>query len=362
MRGQEDQQANLFSYISLEDRVPKSHPIRTVRKIVDRAIDGMECHIDSMYSDQGRPSIAPERLIRALLLQILYSVPSERQLMERINYDLLFRWFVGLDIDDPVWHPTTFTKNRDRLLQADLAEAFFDQITKQAAAKKYLSRDHFTADGTLIEACASMKSFRPKSGDSDDHDGGSGGRNPERDFHNEKRSNKTHQSTTDPDSRLYKKGEGKEAKLCYMGHLLTENRHGFIVDTELSLATGKAERESAFAMMVRRATTPSRTLGADKGYDDYGFIQDLRALKVSPHIAAKETSCLDGRTIGTEGYSISQRKRKQIEECFGWMKTVGLMRKLRHRGLAKVGWIFQFTAAAYNIVRLKNMELAGQCQ
>ena len=356
MRGIEDQQTTLFRYISLEERVPKDHPIRKIRQIVDKAIDQMDDQLDAMYSLDGRPSIAPERLIRALLLQIIYTVPSERQLMERIDYDLLFRWFVGLNIDDSVWHPTTFTKNRDRLLEAGIAELFFNEISKQASAKKYLSKDHFTVDGSLLEACASMKSFRPKDNTDNDDDDDSSGRNPDVDFHNQKRSNETHESMTDPDCRLYKKAKGKEAKLGYLGHLLTENRNGLIVDVELTQATGTAEREAAFDMMARRPKTPSRTLGADKGYDSSEFIQDLRIIKVTPHIASKETSCLDGRTVNTEGYAISQRKRKRVEECFGWMKTVGLMRKLRHRGKDKIAWIFQFTAAAYNIVRMKNLE------
>ncbi|MGI9294414.1 MAG: IS5 family transposase [Pseudomonadales bacterium] len=357
MRGQEDQQPALFSYISLEDRVPVNHPIRTIRKIVDSAIEQLDDPFEAMYSAHGRPSIAPERLIRALLLQILYSIRSERQLVERLNYDLLFRWFVGLNIDDAVWHATTFTKNRDRLLACDIAEGFFAAVSKQASAKKLLSKDHFTVDGTLIEACASMKSYRPKA---DEDDPGSGvGRNPDSDFHGTTRQNDTHESKTDPDCRLAKKGPGKEAKLSYMGHLLTENRHGLIVDARVTPATGTAEREAAFDMIAVTASTPNRTLGGDKNYDTKAFIEDLRAIGVTPHLAPKLTSVLDGRTFRHAGYAISQRKRKRIEECFGWMKTVGLLRKLRHRGQAKVDWNFRLTAAVYNIVRLKNIELAS---
>jgi transposase len=355
MRGPQDSQNACFSYISLEDRVPQDHPLRAIRRMVDKALAELTATFDAMYAQTGRPSIPPEQLLRALLLQILYSVRSERLLMQELDYNLLFRWFVGLKIDDPVWHATTFTKNRDRLLRHEVAEGFFAAIHQQADARQLLSKDHFTVDGTLIEACASLKSFRPK-GEPDEDDEGPGGRNRPRDFHGEKRRNATHESRTDPDARLARKGDGKEARLCYMGHLLAENRHGLIVDAELTQATGTAEREAGLTMLSRLPGTDRKTVGGDKAYDTYGFVEGVRALEVTPHVACREGTSLDARTTRHEGYQVSQRRRKMVEERFGWLKDVGLLRKLRHRGLAKVRWIWKFTAAVCNLVLMRNLE------
>jgi len=345
MRGETSNQSELFSYVSLESRIPVDHPIRKIRKVVDKALSDMDSTFDDMYSITGRPSIPPEQLIRALLLQILFTIRSERQLMERLDYDLMFRWFVGLGMDDKVWHPTVFTKNRDRVMEGNVDELFFNAIKKQAYAKKLMSRDHFSVDGTLLDACASMKSFKPKDSPDDDDD---------ENFHGQKRSNDTHESTTDTDARLFRKGKGKESKLCHMGHLLTENRNGLIVDTEVTEASTRQEWDAGTTMLARQSTRPGMTVGADKGYDTGEFVEGCRGLNVTPHVAAKSSgSAIDGRTTSTDGYKISQVKRKRIEECFGWMKDTGLMRKLRHIGRAKVAWIFRFTAAAYNITRMK---------
>lgn len=344
MRGETSTQSGLFSYVNLESRIPADHPIRKIRKVVDKALADMNSAFDDMYSITGRPSIPPEQLIRALLLQILFTIRSERQLMERLDYDLMFRWFVGLGMDDKVWHPTVFTKNRDRVMKGNVDELFFDAIKKQAYANKLMSRDHFSVDGTLLDACASMKSFKPKdSADDDDNEN----------FHGQKRSNETHASTTDADARLFRKGKGKESKLCHMGHLLTENRNGLIVDTEVTEANTNQEWDAGTTMLSRQSERPGMTVGADKGYDTCEFVEGCRELKVTPHVATKNSgSAIDGRTTSTDGYAISQVKRKRIEECFGWMKDIGLMRKLRHIGRAKVAWIFRFTAAAYNITRM----------
>lgn len=357
MRGDLNPQPSLFSYVDLESRIPAQHPIRRVRQVMDTALAALQDEFDAMYSQIGRPSIPPEMLLRALLLQIMFTIRSERQLIERLDYDLLFRWFVGLGMDDPVWNHSTFSKNRDRLLRSGIDERLFDAVKKQAYARHLLSRDHFTVDGTLLDACASMKSFRPKGTDEDDQSGG--GSHPGENFHGERRSNETHESTTDPESRLFRKGKGKESRLSYMGHLLTENRNGLIVDTEVTLAGTRQEWEAGIEMLARQSARPGQTIGADKGYDTGEFVDGCRGLKVTPHVAAKaKGSCLDGRTTSTPGYAVSQRKRKQIEECFGWMKTFGLLRKLRHRGLEMVGWIFRLTATAYNITRMKALMAA----
>lgn len=347
MRGQSKTQAALFSYVDLESRIPTSHPIRKVRGIVDQALTELEPAFSEMYSAVGRPSIPPEQLIRALLLQIFFTIRSERQLMERLDYDLMFRWFVGLSIDDKVWNHSVFSKNRDRLLASEIDELFFDAIKRQASARQLMSKDHFSVDGTLLEACASVKSFKPKDdGGDDDSDG--------QNFHGQKRSNETHQSSTDPDSKLFRKGKGKESKLCHMGHILTENRNGLIVEAEVTEAGTSREWDAGTTMLAKQGTRPGRTVGADKGYDTLEFVEGSRGLGITPHVAAKSLrSCIDKRTTGTDGYKISQVKRKRIEECFGWMKDIGLMRKLRHVGRAKVSWIFRFTAAAYNLTRLK---------
>lgn len=347
MRGQSKTQAALFSYVDLESRIPASHPIRKVRRIVDQALIELEPAFSEMYSVVGRPSIPPEQLIRALLLQIFFTIRSERQLMERLDYDLMFRWFVGLSMDDKVWNHSVFSKNRDRLLASEIDELFFDAIKKQASARQLMSKDHFSVDGTLLEACASVKSFKPKEGGEDEDSDGEN-------FHGQKRSNETHQSSTDPDSKLFRKGKGKESKLCHMGHILTENRNGLIVEAEVTEAGTSQEWDAGTTMMAKQGTRPGRTVGADKGYDTLEFIEGSRGLGITPHVAAKSSrSCIDKRTTGSAGYKISQVKRKRIEECFGWMKDIGLMRKLRHVGRAKVSWIFRFTAAAYNLTRLK---------
>ena len=351
MRGEIDPQASMFSYVDLESRIPQGHPIRKIRKIVDQALEEIEVFFDDLYAAGGRPSIPPEMLLRASLLQILFTVRSERQLCERIEYDLMFRWFVGLSMDDPMWNHSTFSKNRERLMASQIDELLFDAIKKQAYAKQLLSRDHFTVDGTLLEASASLKSFKPKDRPKDDPPTGG---NREVDFHGEKRSNKTHESTTDGDSRLFRKGRGKEAKLTYMGHILTENRNGFIVETEVTSSGTSHEWDAGITMLARQSTRPGQTIGADKGYDTGEFVIGCRTFGVTPHVAAKKSlSAIDGRTTGTKGYGVSQRKRKKVEECFGWMKTFGLMHKLRHRGTPKVDWMFRLTATAYNITRLK---------
>jgi len=361
MRGSEDREPALFSYVSLEDRVPRNHPLRTVKKVVDGILRDLSPRFDAMYARVGRPGIPPEQLMRALLLQIFYSVRSERLLMEQLDYNLLFRWFVGLGMDDDVWVPTTFTKNRDRLLSGEVAQAFFVAVREEARRRRLLSDEHFTVDGTLLEAWASHKSFRPKS---EPPEPGGGGRNPEVDFRGEKRSNATHQSSTDPDARLARKG-GTGAKLCYSANVLMENRHGLIVDTEVAHATGTAERDSALAMLERQpGRRRRRTLGADKGYDTKDFVAGARERGFTPHVArntAGRRSAIDGRTTRHAGYAVSQRKRKLVEQGFGWDKTVALLRKLRHRGKDLVGWVFAFTSAAFNLVGMRTLILAGVC-
>lgn len=354
MRGADEQPGSMFSYVSLEERVPSDHPLRAIRRITDRALEWLSPRFGSLYVKFGRPSIPPERLLRALLLQALYTIRSERQLMEQLDYNLLFRWFVGLGMDDPVWAPTTFTKNRDRLLDGDIAAAFFDAVLIHADSRRLLSDEHFTVDGTLLDAWASHKSFRPR--DQDPPVGGGG--NPTVDFHGQRRTNATHRSTTDPDARLYKKARGHEARLGYLGHVLLEHRSGLIVDTMVTPADGYGERDAGLVMIERLARRRRITLAADKGYDTRDFVAGLRAMQVTPHVAQHTTgrrSAVDGRTTRHPGYAVSQRKRKLVEQGFGWMKTVGGLRKLRHRGGPLVDWIFTFTAAAYNIVRLRRL-------
>jgi transposase len=315
-----------------------------------------------MYSVMGRPSVAPEKLLRALLLQVLYTVRSERMLMEQLDYNLLFRWFVGLNMDDAVWHPTVYSKNRDRLLQADVAKRFFELVVAEANQLNLMSDEHFTVDGTLLEACASLKSFKKVDGGEEPPPDDPG--NPTVDFHGEKRSNQTHASTTDPEALLARKGNGKEAKLSYSGHVLMENRHGLVADVEVLQANGTAERDAALVMIEAIPGDHQVTVGADKNYDTRDFVAEARNLHATPHVSqnihARRRSAIDGRTTRHAGYAISQVKRKRVEEIFGWMKTVGGMRKLRHRGLQLVGWMFTFAAAAYNMVRMRNLVAASE--
>ena len=353
MRGADDQPGSMFSYVSLEERVPPDHPLRAIRQITDRALERLSPRFGTLYINFGRPSIAPERLLRALLLQALYTIRSERQLMEQLNYNLLFRWFVGLGIDEPVWSPTTFTKNRDRLLSGDIAAAFFDAVLIHADTARLLSHEHFTVDGTLLEAWASQKSFRPR----DEEPPTGGGSNPAVDFHGHRRTNDTHQSTTDPDARLYKKAQGREARLGYLGHVLMEHSSGLIVKTAVTPADGYGERDAGL-VMVEDLPGGRITVAGDKGYDTRDFVAGLRTMHATPHIAqhtTKRRSAIDGRTTRHPGYAISQQKRKLVEQGFGWMKTIGGLRKLRHRGGPLVTWIFTFTAAAYNLVRLRRL-------
>ena len=357
MRGGDERTGALFSYVDLEARVRVDHPLRAIRAIVNEALSALEREFSALYSPLGRPSIAPEKLLRAMLLQAFYSIRSERQLMERLEYDLLFRWFVGLGVDDPAWDHSVFSKNRDRLLEGAIAGKFLAAVLDRPGVKKLLSTDHFSVDGTLIEAWASMKSFKPKDG-SDDPPAG-GGRNSEANFHGKKRSNATHASTTDPEARLYRKGPGKEAKLCFIGHGLMENRSGLLVDACLTRADGHAERVAALLMIESWADRPSAiTLGADKAYDTEDFVNELRTMKATPHVAqntSNRSSAIDGRTTRHDGYAVSQRIRKRIEEAFGWIKTVAGQEKTRYRGVGRVGFAFTFAAAAYNLVRLPKL-------
>ena len=372
MRGLDERSGSLFSYVDLEARVRKDHPLRPIRGLVDEALAAMAGELSAMYSGLGRPSIAPEKLLRAMLLQAFYSIRSERQLMERLEFDLLFRWFVGLGIDDAVWDHSTFSKNRDRLLAGDVAARLLASVLAQPRVKRLLSSDHFSVDGTMIEAWASMKSFKPKEpGSGDDEPRGpprgppsepppGDGRNAEVDFRGEKRSNATHASTTDPDARLYRKGPGMEARLAYLGHALMENRSGLLVDARVTRASGHAERVAALAMIEARADRPhALTLGADRGYDAEDFVNELRSMNVRPHVAQnlarRGGSAIDGRTTRHCGYATSQRIRKRIEEGFGWMKTVAGLDRPMVRGLDRVGWAFTFAAAAYNLVRLPKL-------
>lgn len=362
-RGEDLQQHELFSYGSLEERVPAHHPLRPVRTMVDAALRDMSSRFAEIYGEDGRKSIPPERLLRALLVQLLYSIRSERMLMEQLEYNLLFRWFVGLSANEPVWHPTVFSKNRDRLLEGAMSEEFFSLVVEQARAKKLLSDEHFTVDGTLIEAWAGQKSLQVKKEDDDilnppPRDPGS---NPTVKWLKQKRANETHESLTDPLARLYKKTRGAEAKLAYLGHVLTENRNGLVVDVRLTQATGTAERDAGAEMLGGKPRWKRVTLGADRGYDTAGFVERLRGMNVTPHMAQNDSSrrsAVDARTTRHEGYVVSQRKRKRVEEVFGWMKTVALQRKTRFVGPDRTGWMFTLAAAAYNLVRMRSLEPA----
>jgi transposase len=360
MRGDDLQQGAMFSYLSPEQRVPAHHPLRPIRQMVDAVLKRLSPRFDAMYAEAGRPSIPPEKLLRALLLQCLYSIRSERLLMEQLDYNLLFRWFVGLNMDDPIWDFTVFSKNRERLLEAEVSRAFFEEVGELAREKGLLSDEHFTVDGTLIEAWAGQKSFKPRVGTTAppaDRDAG----NPSVNFRGEKRSNDTHASTTDPEARLYKKAKGQEAKLGFLGHLLMENRHGLVVQTRLTPATGTAEREASVEMVKekRKSKRGRLTLGGDKNYDTREHVAALRKLHVTPHVAQNTArpggSAIDQRTARHPGYAASQTKRKRVEEIFGWFKTVALLRKTKFRGLERVGWMFTWAAAAYNLVRMRNL-------
>ena len=368
MRGSDERTGELFSYIDLEQRVRADHPLRSIRRLVNEALAALDQEFSTLYPSIGRPSVPPEKLLRAMLLQAFYSIRSERQLMERLEYDLLFRWFVGIGVDEAAWDHSSFSTNRDRLLEGDIAAKFLAAVLAQPRVKQLLSSDHFSVDGTLIAAWASMKSFKARSAAAEEgtKDGGAapppaegGGRNAEADFHGEKRSNETHCSTTDPDARLYKKGPGKEAKLCFIGHGLMENRAGLLVDACLTRADGHAERVAALHMIEPHADRPCPiTLGGDKGFDSTDFVNELRSMNVTPHVAQNTTnrrSAIDGRTTRHSGYAVSQRIRKRIEEAFGWIKTVAGQEKTKFRGIDRVGWAFTFAAAAYNLIRLPKL-------
>ncbi len=356
MRGEDEKQDAMFSYISPEKRVPEDHPLRPIRAMVDQVLKEMSPRFARLYAEVGRPSIPPERLLRALLLQIFYSVRGERLLMEQLDYNLLFRWFVGMTMDEKVWDHSVFSKNRDRLLNEEIAEAFFQRVLK--IARPYLSDEHFTVDGTLIEAWASQKSFRPK-----DEEPRAGTGNPEVNFHGERRRNDTHPSTTDPEARLYRKAQGSEAKLSYLGHGLMENRHGLLVSTMVTPANGTAERDAALLMAEKIPGVKRVTLGADKNYDTREFVRELRHMNITPHVAqnnAHRSSAIDERTTRYGSYSISQQRRKLVEQSFGWMKVIGLIRKVKLRGREKVSWWFTYVGAAYNLMRLQKLQAAAE--
>lgn len=375
MRGAESGQQVLFSYVAIDARIPADHPLRAMKQLLEPVLADLAPRFAMMYADGGRPSIPPEQLLRALLLQVLYTIRSERQLMEQLEYNLLFRWFVGLGMDEAVWHPTTFTKNRDRMLAGNVAEAFFAAVVREADARGLLSREHFTVDGTLLEAWASQKSIRPKADagappNDERPTGGAVGRNPPANFHGQRRSNTTHESVTDPDARLARKGPGKPALLAYQASVLTDNRHGLVVATAVGVATGTAEVDQAEQMLSAVSGEPAgrtrhRTVGADKLYDQQGFVQAARAFTFVPHVAQQGSrtrpSRIDGRTTHHPGYAESQRRRKLVEESFGWGKVVGLLRKLRHRGVGRVDWVFTWTMGIYNLVRLRTLIGAGVC-
>jgi transposase len=358
MRGELEDSEGMFSYITPAQRVPKDHPLRPIRAMVDAALKEMSPTFQRLYSRIGRPSIPPERLIRASVLQMLYSIRSERQLMEQLNFNILYRWFVGLGMDERVWDATVYTKNRQRLLDGRVDVKFFEAILKQAKEKGLLSEEHFTVDGTLIEAWASQKSFQRKGRPSPPPDDPG---NPSVSFRGEKRTNHTHESKTDPQARLWRKARGHEAKLCYMGHALMDNRHGLAVAGTATIASGYAEREAALELIASKAGRSRITLGADKAYDVADFVESLREMDVTPHVAQNDTrrsSAVDRRTTRHPGYDVSQRIRKQVEEIFGWLKTIGLLRKVKQRGQLQVDSLFRFGLAVYNLVRIRNLTAA----
>jgi transposase len=355
MRGKADTQATMLSLVTADQLVPEDHPVRQIKPIVDNALRELSPTFARMYAETGRPSIPPEHLLKACLLIALYSVRSERQFCERLQYDLLFKWFLDLNITDPAFDASTFSKNKERLLEHEVARGFLGRVLEEARRRRLLSEDHFTVDGTLLEAWASLKSFRTKDGEGSPPT--TGEKNPSVDFHGERRMNDTHQSTTDPVARLAKKGRGKEAKLCFTGHVLMENRHGLVVDVALSQATGTAERDAALDMLEQVPGSHRITVGADKGYDTAEFVTSCRMMKVTPHVARRQTSRVDGRTTRHAGYQVSQQIRKRVEEVFGWVKTVGGGRKLRYRGVKRNRLWWEFTAAAYNLLRMAKLAL-----
>jgi len=366
MRGPDHPQTTMFSYLSIEERIPRDHPLRAIQTLVNPILADLSPRFQALYSTLGRPSIPPERLLRAMLLQVLFTIRSERQRMEQLNYNLLFRWFVGLNPDDEVWVPTVFTKNRERLLEGHIAEAFLHHILQAADARGLLSHEHFTVDGTLLEAWASHKSFRPKEDPTPPASDGDP-KNPTISFRKEKRSNTTHASVTDPDNRLARKCHNTAALLCHLGSVLMDNRHGLIVATDVRPPDYHAERDAGVDMLTTlEPRARHRTLGADKGYDTPDFVQGVRACATTPHVspnlhARRPRSAIDGRTTRHAGFAVSQVKRKLVEEGFGWSKTIGGLRKLHHRGRERVGWIFTFTNAAYNLVRMRTLIRAGVC-
>jgi len=366
MRGSDLPQTALFSYLSVEDRIPVDHPLRSIQALVNPILAALSPRFDALYARMGRPSIPPERLLRAMLLQKLYTIRSERQLMEQLDYNLLFRWFVGLNPDDAVWVPTVFTKNRDRLIEGNIAEAFLQEVLRTADVHGLLSHEHFTVDGTLLEAWASQKSFRPKDDPSPPPSDGDP-KNPTVNFHGEKRSNATHESVTDPDARLARKSKGTTSTLCHLASVVMDNRHGLIVATDVRPPAYEAERDAAVEMLsTLEPSTQRRTVGGDKGFDTPDFVEGARACNTTPHVAqnihtTRPKSAIDGRTTRHPGYDVSQVKRKLVEEGFGWGKTIGGLRKLQHRGREKVAWIFSFTNAAYNLVRMRTLIRAGEC-
>ena len=360
MRGESERQATMMLGLTPDGFVPKDHPLRRIKPLADSALRRMSPLFDEIYADTGRPSIPPEHLLKASLLMAFFTVRSERQFCEQLRYNLLFKWFLDLNVEDEPFHPTTFTKNRERLLDADAARVLLKEVVKEARRRRLLSADHFTVDGTLLDAWASHKSYRPRD-EQPPEDDQRGGRNRPRDFTGERRRRETHASTTDPEARLYRKGKQQEARLCYLGHVLSENRHGLVVDVELTEADGYAEREAAVAMLERSVTGPA-TVGADRAYDTRDFVWDLRALGLTPHVAQNQRgrrSAIDGRTTRHPGYRRSQRRRKLVEEVFGWIKTVGAGGKLRYLGRARNKLWLELTAAAYNLTRLANLEAAA---
>ena len=360
MRGTQDKQNVMFSYVSQESRIPQDHPMRLLREIIDPIMEKLSPQFNAIYADAGRPSIPPEYLLRAMIVQILYTIRSERLLMEQLNYNLLFRWFVGLSMDTEVWDHSVFSKNRDRLLEADIATEFLSEVVATAKRLHLLSNEHFTVDGTLIEAWASQKSFQKKDKPRPQKKDDPG--NPTVNFHGEERSNTTHESTTDPEARLYRKSRGQEAKLCFMGHVVMDNLHGLVVNTDYTQADGYAERDTATTLLkeTKGDRKSHMTAGADKLYDTAGFVERMKALGITPHVAqnnAHRSSAIDGRTTRHPGYLVSQIRRKIVEEIFGWIKTIGLMRKVRHRGLDRGGWMFTFTTAVYDLLRIRNIQM-----